>query len=202
MTGAYRAAECAIVFAGQSLNSLPAAYPGQLLTTLAATYGITPTRLNIWEAGVGWVPQSSGFRLARLDPTLRTAEINVLSMVGGTQDYINGVTGAACYAAQVTYSARAKVINPAAIVLGTTTHPSGSITAGNETERQDGNSRVMADASNAFDYSVDVAADPRLDDPTDLTYYNADQIHLTNAGGAVMAELMAVPFATILAAFL
>lgn len=196
----YRTARLAICFAGQSLNSLPGAYPGQLITAITAAHGAvrTPIRYNVWEAGVGWVPQSSGFRLIRVNPYGKSADINVLSMVGGTQDYINGVTGAASYSAMCTYADYARSVG-FDVVIAATTNPCGLITGGNETKRVDGNTLVMADASNKFDYSVDVANDPRLDDPTDLTYYNADQTHLIAAGGAVMAELMLVPFATILA---
>ncbi len=37
---------------------------------------------------------------------------------------------------------------------------------------------------------VDLAAHPNLDDPTDLTYFNADGLHLTDAGYATIADLV------------
>jgi lysophospholipase L1-like esterase len=41
-----------------------------------------------------------------------------------------------------------------------------------------------------FDYIVDLAADPRLSDYTDTTYFDADQVHLNNGGHAVVASLL------------
>lgn len=38
------------------------------------------------------------------------------------------------------------------------------------------------------DAFVDLIADPRLQDATDLTYYNADQVHLVSAGNLAVAE--------------
>ncbi len=62
----------------------------------------------------------------------------------------------------------------------------------------DGNALVMADASAAFDYKVDLAGDSRLADPTNTTYY-IDGTHPTNAGRQVMADLVAPALNAILA---
>lgn len=62
----------------------------------------------------------------------------------------------------------------------------------------DGNVLVMADASVAFDYKVDLAGDSRLSDPTNTTYYQGDGTHLTTAGAQVVADLIAPSLNTIL----
>lgn len=63
----------------------------------------------------------------------------------------------------------------------------------------DGNLLVVADASNAFDYVVDLAGDSRLSDATNTTYYQGDGTHLTNAGAQVVADLIAPSLDAILA---
>jgi lysophospholipase L1-like esterase len=62
----------------------------------------------------------------------------------------------------------------------------------NETERSYVNAAIRAGWSAHASALVDVAADSRIGDDgddTNLTYYNADGIHLNNAGYAVVAEL-------------
>lgn len=51
------------------------------------------------------------------------------------------------------------------------------------------NTLLRADKASA-DILVDLAADTRLDDPTDVTYYQVDQIHLNAAGAIVVADLV------------
>lgn len=62
----------------------------------------------------------------------------------------------------------------------------------------DGNALVLADASAAFDYVVDLAGDSRLADPFNSTYY-IDGTHPTDAGRQVMADLVAPALDAILA---
>jgi lysophospholipase L1-like esterase len=52
------------------------------------------------------------------------------------------------------------------------------------------NSWVASNYASFADGFVNLAADTRLDDYTDATYYNADQTHLTTAGYGVVAELV------------
>lgn len=42
----------------------------------------------------------------------------------------------------------------------------------------------------ANDYPIDLRADPRMQDFNDTTYYNADKVHLKDAGYAVMATIV------------
>jgi lysophospholipase L1-like esterase len=72
-------------------------------------------------------------------------------------------------------------------VIVATVPPAAFITAGEETARLELNALIRTDG---FDGVLDLAAAPELDDSADLTYYQADQIHLTPAGAAVAAALL------------
>lgn len=52
------------------------------------------------------------------------------------------------------------------------------------------NSAMRANWSTFADAFVDLAVDSRLADASNLTYFNADKVHLKNAGCAVVAELV------------
>lgn len=59
--------------------------------------------------------------------------------------------------------------------------------------RQDVNTHIKATAS--FDFVIDLDADSRFSNPLDTTYYNADQVHLTDAGYAAVADVADTAFA-------
>ncbi len=61
----------------------------------------------------------------------------------------------------------------------------------------DGNVLVMANIDLAFDYVVDLATDPNLDEPNDPAWYS-DGTHPTQAGRQHAASLLAVPLNAIL----
>jgi lysophospholipase L1-like esterase len=59
--------------------------------------------------------------------------------------------------------------------------------------------RALTDADHSFaDGYADLGADPRLQNALDLTYYNADKIHLTAAGYAVVAGIVAPVLAALI----
>ncbi len=69
-----------------------------------------------------------------------------------------------------------------------------------EANRQAYNTWIRAQGTGLYDALVDIAADPRIGDAgdnTDLTYYDADQTHLNNAGYAVVAALALAQVATL-----
>jgi len=78
-------------------------------------------------------------------------------------------------------------------VLVCTIPPSGTSNATQETERQALNTLLRANWADFADGLVDLAADPVFDaqaDASNGTYYDADTIHLTTAGYAVIAGLV------------
>lgn len=126
------------------------------------------------------------------------AQITIVIGVGGTTDYALNRTGAQVYADEVSWANSVRAAG-ADYIIQTTTTPSTTFTAPQDTNRINGNILVMADASNAFDYSIDLAGDPRLSNPIDTTYYNPDGTHPNSAGAQVIADLIAPALDAILA---
>lgn len=179
-----------ICFAGQSLNEAPAApndYPTVLMTSLTKTL-----RYDVHKFGIAWA-QFAAIRARYVDiqRMAGAAQVaSVLIMVGGTTDIAVGATGSATYTREKEYSDIWKTAGGSvAKVIGTTTTPSTTFTAGQNTQLADLNSRVNADASDAFDQVVDLAADSLLDDAADTTYYS-DGTHWTAAGASRAAALI------------
>lgn len=192
MTPNVRAARVAFILTGQSLNLGLAT---QIRTAFLNVYGFRPVTYAAWEIGYGWAALTSTAFMDRVTPHADSALYTVATQVGGTTDYVAGATGAATYANEETCADgyRSRGVNA---VIGATTNPSTSITGGDETNRVTGNGLVLADAGDAFEAVADLAADPRLDDPTDTTYY-ADGTHLTSAGAAAVAEVLVTAMTTI-----
>lgn len=60
-----------------------------------------------------------------------------------------------------------------------------------QTEYLDYNARVMADATGIGYRKLDFAARSELSNPLDTTYFNVDQVHLTNLGYLIRAQVAA-----------
>lgn len=108
---------------------------------------------------------------------------------GGTNDIaVVGSTGAQTqgYIEDFVSADGIKVVNPDAKVAVLGCLPRGS---GDQTEYLALNSALAADHAWA-DQLVRIDLDSRLDDPADATYFDADKIHLNDAGTQVVAELL------------
>ena len=113
---------------------------------------------------------------------------NKVVLWGGTNDIaLTGQTGAQAYTRlQACVATLASEGYSAGSILVLTMLPRGS-DAGVEANRQSLNAAIRGGSGYVL---VDVAADSRIGDPgkqTDLTYFSADQIHLNNAGYALVA---------------
>lgn len=178
-----RAPSLALTFAGQSLNGNPTganSYPARLLALRPAA------RYDAWIDGFPW-----STLIARTSHLIQGAKAGLVTgalMVGGTSDVNFARTGVQIYADMVTYANAARALGFGFVVASTIT-PSTNFAGQELVEWADGNSRILGDASGAFDAVADLAIDPRLDDATDLTYY-ADGTHPTNTGAIAIAELM------------
>lgn len=75
-------------------------------------------------------------------------------------------------------------------LVAMTTIPRGPFSAGQDAILADFNTWLRANYSTYATDLVDLAADARLSDPTNTTYFNADQIHLNSTGYGVVAELV------------
>ncbi|HVJ66382.1 MAG TPA: GDSL-type esterase/lipase family protein [Caulifigura sp.] len=65
-------------------------------------------------------------------------------------------------------------------------------------QRNEVNSWLRANWSDHFDALADVAADARLSDPSDETYYQTDGVHLAAAGAGVVAEIVAATIQSLI----
>lgn len=185
--GQFRSAPYFVVFAGQSLNIMPGpalCYPTQLM----GDYFPAVPYANVAIGSMSWT-NLSVIQAANVNIHANGGLTTILIMCGGTADvFIENDTGATLYAQEVAYAnaARAAGFNH---IIGTTITSTTAFSPGQNTERSNHNTLLLADASAAFDSVVDLAGDPRLDDPADATYY-ADGTHWTSAGAQAAADLV------------
>lgn len=186
-----RHGDYACVFDGQSLVVWPSAYhvnsfPMRMMEGRKAAYHI------VGIGGYAWTQLDNDFS-SRVAPYAKLAPVSFYIMVGATTQIDLGQAGGAVYNTEKAISDLAYAAGYT-YVIGSTTTPSTSFSAADNIELGILNAAVRADASNAFDAVADLAADPRLDDPTDTTYYG-DGTHPTyvddvNSGTVAMAELI------------
>jgi hypothetical protein len=119
-------------------------------------------------------------------------------MCGGTSDIWGGDSGATVYSDMYTYSDNARTYGIDLVIACTITPNTGNSGA-QETQRLDANSRIIADASNKFDYSVAMAEDTDLDDASNTTYYY-DGIHFTTLGATRAAAVVQTTLNSIISA--
>ena len=74
-------------------------------------------------------------------------------------------------------------------IIAFTVLPRGDKTA-YENTRVAINDWIRTNQANYCDGLADVAAAPELQDPTNLIYFNKDQVHLTDAGYGIVANLV------------
>lgn len=201
--GGFVRSDVCISFAGQSLNQQPSAsggiysYPNVLIASLRAQ-GIKATRYDTFVGGIAWVQldeQPGRFAAAN------AGAVTIQVQCGGTTDYAAGASGLSCFTAMslIATEGRAAGFD---YIIGTTTTPSSTIAGADETQRLDGNSRLMASSAlvangGPFDRVVDLAANASLDDSSDTTYYS-DGTHWTIAGAALAASLVEVAVLDVL----
>jgi hypothetical protein len=148
---------------------------------------------NVGIGGASWT-QLARNRTQRFGQWVPPFGTGIWVGCGGTTDLsVELDTGATIYADYWAYTDAARAAG-FDYVIATTITPSTSFSGPVETQRLAANTAILADASNKFDAVCDFAADPRLDDPADTTYYTTG-LHFTNAGADVAAELMA-PYLT------
>ena len=116
----------------------------------------------------------------------------ILLASGGYQDIVEGRTAAQVMADHETQVDLAKAYG---FDYAVGIPPTGSTLAAGFTQDQLDeltalNTAVLANANSKFDAVVDLRGDSRLADPTDTTYYAVDQLHYTEAGAGVVAELV------------
>lgn len=117
----------------------------------------------------------------------------IVLLWGGANDWGANATGATIWQRYQDYVTALKAANPGVIVIGFTLVKikDGINPNCDEPERSAFNTALL-NSSGVVDYVVDGGAAPELQDPTDTTYWNADGVHLNNAGCGVLAALAKV----------
>jgi lysophospholipase L1-like esterase len=163
-------------------------YPSQLQTLLggSAAWDLS----NFGVSGQSTTAMLTDYTTQVLSLYGRNRGRNVLLFWEGTNEISaagEGATGAAALTKTLEYIDAS--VAQGFEVFALTVLPRTDFDATEETHRGTYNSGLISGADN---YTVvDVAADTRLDDFNDLTYYDADGIHLNDAGYAVVASLVA-----------
>jgi len=107
----------------------------------------------------------------------------------GTNDAVGAVTAASMLASTIQYINK-RMSNGCTKFIVLPILPRVGLTGANLTQAQLYNTNLSTLTVVGADIRyVDLTADTRLDDYTDLTYYSADQIHVNIAGSAVVEEL-------------
>lgn len=106
----------------------------------------------------------------------------------GTNDIGIGQTDAQVIADITAVCNSIKTAHPTCKLVVCTIIARGTYTAGQETYRLAVNTSI--NASHTYcDYVLDLAADARLSNANDTTYYNADKVHLNDTGYGVVKDL-------------
>lgn len=107
---------------------------------------------------------------------------------GGTNDIVGGSSAIAVQSGIGSYCSGRKAMGFSVVVCNILTR--AGFGGSQQTIRTGVNTWLASNFSGFADQMVDLAADARLSDFTNTTYFNADQTHLTTTGYGVVAELI------------
>lgn len=172
-------------------------YPSVLASELSTAFDVrnfgadSQTLTNMSSDAVAQIDTPTGTTLNRQ---------NIIVAWGGGNDLYFGDSAATTISDFETYcgarnSAGLLVV---ACTIIDRTEGGGSWTAA---EADTVNTSIRANWATYADALCDLAADARLSDHTDLTYYSADGTHLTDAGYAAVAELVAASVQALAVAY-
>jgi hypothetical protein len=187
-----KTASHAVLGDGQSLNFVPVGGPTYL--DLMRTNHPTVSVKLVGISGMSWTVLDAS-RTKRVNPLLAGVTSTVVHiMLGGTSDlYKEEDTAATTYSDFVSYATavRAAIVaaSKTAKIAACTITPSTLLGAPEEAQRVALNPLILADASHAFDATVDLAGDTHLSNNADTTYYS-DGTHWTAAGASIAYTLI------------
>jgi lysophospholipase L1-like esterase len=191
------ACDVLIVGDGQSHSNTPMGFAIPDVVSEELGYPLS----NVSVGGSSWSTLLTTVH-SRLGPVLPddVASTAVLLMIGGTQDIVEGDTAATVYADAVAYAAAARSLATGPLLIVAATIPpagpnvlsNNHFTEAEEAVRIAANALVLADESGAFDAAIDIGIAP-YDDPTDATYFQVDQTHLTELGARGIAQDIVIP---------
>lgn len=186
---------CRLVCDGNSItqgtaasNAATTSYPPVLRGLLHASQATHPERVwSVWNTGVAGAstPERTSAFAAEDQPLYnRFLPLNVAVFFEVRNDLADGAS-----TAQAITHLEAWIVQARAAgwrVMLCTVPPNAAHQAGIDTV----NAHIRTNAATLADYPlVDIAADPRMDDPADTGVY-ADGLHPNDAGYAIIAELV------------
>lgn len=183
-----------LVFDGQSLNIQPAAgitYP------VALTQRLTPGPFTVVGLGGTTYAQRATTAATRVDPLHQMAARSVWIDQGGQSDILADMTAAQVVAGMESY-ANARRAAGFSVLVGSTLPDmvTGSVTVTPAQHAVLQQVNALVRISSVFDAIADLAADPRLADASNTTFFS-DGLHPTTAGAAAMADVFEAAFATV-----
>jgi hypothetical protein len=123
-----------------------------------------------------------------VEPAFNASNRNTLIVIGGDEDFIDGRTVAQAQASILAISSKASATGFYVVVAPIMAVGAAEWTGTMETKRQEYNTWLRANWNRFADAITDHAADGRLSNPNNRTYFQADKVHLTAAGYTIMAE--------------
>ena len=169
--------DVAIVSDGQSHTNSPAG--NAIPDVLARKLGVPHHNSGI--GGWSWTTllDNQAEATSHANRTLRflnAAQTMVYLMIGGTQDVLDGDTGAQIYADHVRAARAARAHRPSGLLIVACTIPPsdetnplafGHFTPAEEAQRVAANALILGDAQGAFDLKIDLDVAP-FNDPTEV----------------------------------
>lgn len=186
-----RTASTAIIFEGDSLtfgidssDNITMSYPAQLSR-------LSSSPPKIWNGGSGGdtaLLNNAAVATKSILTGIAAYSNRLIVYWLGTNDIANGRTAGQLEGDITAYIAAVRAADPTAVIFGNTIIARDPFNGTQDTTLATVNDWIKNSAG--FDHVVDLAADARLSDPTNLTYFNADGIHLTDSGYGVVAGLV------------
>jgi lysophospholipase L1-like esterase len=159
-------------------------YPTVLATSLGGAWTVDNTAVTGRN-----IQQMIDAAPASVDTQYGNPGSNTVVILGGSNDVATGTSAATILSRLATYTSARRGVGWRVFVG--TIPPNGSLSGAQETARQTVNSTIRSNLATYGDGLVDFAADSRLDDALDTTYYfEGDRLHWTAAGAAAAAELV------------
>jgi hypothetical protein len=137
------------------------------------------------------VTQMAADAATQIDAQRYSRPANILGAWGGVNDIIAGKSAAALYAEYAAYCEARQAAGWE--VLAFTQHSWRYLGVDRDAVIAAFNALVIANWTTFADGLVDLSAEPNIGPPgsySNLTYYNADGVHLTAAGDALVAALV------------
>jgi lysophospholipase L1-like esterase len=179
-----------LTFGTQSSDELTFSYPAQL-SRMGAHYP------KIWNDGTGGAKIQDNVLATNVKTQLTNfaAYTNRVVMFWfGTNDISSGRTEAQIEADIDSFISAVRAHDAGAIIIATTIIAREPFNPTQDALIVTINDHIKVTAD--FDRVVDLAADARLSDGTDTTYYDADGIHLNDTGYGVVADLVRADLVT------